>query len=700
MAREYPLERTRNIGIMAHIDAGKTTTTERILLYTGRIHRAGEVHDGAATMDWMEQEKERGITITSAATTCFWNEHRVNIIDTPGHVDFTAEVERSLRVLDGAIGLFCAVGGVEPQSETVWRQANRYDVPRLCFVNKMDRTGADFYHVLDMMQDRLGGRFVALQIPMGAGDMFTGLIDLISMRAVTYNDESKGAVSQESEIPRDMVELANQYREKLLEAVADFDDVVMAKFLDGNHEEITEDEIRAAVRKGTISLQIFPVLCGSAFKFKGVRRLLDAVVDFLPSPLDVPPVSGVSLNDESETVYRRASEEEPFSALAFKVMTDPYVGRLTYLRVYSGKLVAGAHVFNAATKRRERVGRLLQMHSNKREEIEVVYAGDIAAVIGLKNTTTGDTLCDEQNPVVLERMQFPEPVIDVAIEPKTKADQEQLGASLNKLAEEDPTFRLRQDPETGQTIISGMGELHLEIIVDRLRREFRVEANVGRPQVSYKEAFTRMVEAEGRYVRQTGGRGQYGHVWVRFEPGEPGTGFVFVDATVGGSVPKEYIKPVEEGIRQATESGPLAGYPVVDLKATLFDGSYHEVDSSEVAYKIAGSLAFREAGRKAEPVLLEPIMKVEVIVPGDYLGDVIGDLNSRRAQIHSITPRPDAQVVEANVPLSEMFGYATALRSATQGRAIYTMEFSKFQPAPKSITDEIVTKMTGAKSAA
>ncbi len=694
------MERTRNIGIMAHIDAGKTTTTERILLYTGRIHRAGEVHDGAATMDWMEQEKERGITITSAATTCFWNEHRVNIIDTPGHVDFTAEVERSLRVLDGAIGLFCAVGGVEPQSETVWRQANRYDVPRLCFVNKMDRTGADFYHVLDMMQDRLGGRFVALQIPMGAGDMFTGLIDLISMRAVTYNDESKGAVSQESEIPRDMVELANQYREKLLEAVADFDDVVMAKFLDGNHEEITEDEIRAAVRKGTISLQIFPVLCGSAFKFKGVRRLLDAVVDFLPSPLDVPPVSGVSLNDESETVYRRASEEEPFSALAFKVMTDPYVGRLTYLRVYSGKLVAGAHVFNAATKRRERVGRLLQMHSNKREEIEVVYAGDIAAVIGLKNTTTGDTLCDEQNPVVLERMQFPEPVIDVAIEPKTKADQEQLGASLNKLAEEDPTFRLRQDPETGQTIISGMGELHLEIIVDRLRREFRVEANVGRPQVSYKEAFTRMVEAEGRYVRQTGGRGQYGHVWVRFEPGEPGTGFVFVDATVGGSVPKEYIKPVEEGIRQATESGPLAGYPVVDLKATLFDGSYHEVDSSEVAYKIAGSLAFREAGRKAEPVLLEPIMKVEVIVPGDYLGDVIGDLNSRRAQIHSITPRPDAQVVEANVPLSEMFGYATALRSATQGRAIYTMEFSKFQPAPKSITDEIVTKMTGAKSAA
>lgn len=694
------MERTRNIGIMAHIDAGKTTTTERILLYTGRIHRAGEVHDGAATMDWMEQEKERGITITSAATTCFWNEHRVNIIDTPGHVDFTAEVERSLRVLDGAIGLFCAVGGVEPQSETVWRQANRYDVPRLCFVNKMDRTGADFYHVLDMMQDRLGGRFVALQIPMGAGDMFTGLIDLISMRAVTYNDESKGAVSQESEIPRDMVELANQYREKLLEAVADFDDVVMAKFLDGNHEEITEDEIRAAVRKGTISLQIFPVLCGSAFKFKGVRRLLDAVVDFLPSPLDVPPVSGVSLNDESETVYRRASEEEPFSALAFKVMTDPYVGRLTYLRVYSGKLVAGAHVFNAATKRRERVGRLLQMHSNKREEIEVVYAGDIAAVIGLKNTTTGDTLCDEQNPVVLERMQFPEPVIDVAIEPKTKADQEQLGASLNKLAEEDPTFRLRQDTETGQTIISGMGELHLEIIVDRLRREFRVEANVGRPQVSYKEAFSRAVEAEGRYVRQTGGRGQYGHVWVRFEPGEPTTGFVFVDATVGGSVPKEFIKPVEEGIRQAIQSGPLAGYPVADLKATLFDGSYHDVDSSEMAYKIAGSLAFREAGRKAAPVLLEPIMKVEVIVPGEYLGEVIGDLNSRRAQIHSITPRPDAQVVEANVPLSEMFGYATALRSATQGRAIYTMEFSKFQPAPKSITDEIVTKMTGAKSAA
>ncbi|OQB38317.1 MAG: Elongation factor G [Candidatus Latescibacteria bacterium ADurb.Bin168] len=700
MARQYPLERTRNIGIMAHIDAGKTTTTERILLYTGRIHRAGEVHDGAATMDWMEQEKERGITITSAATTCFWNDHRINIIDTPGHVDFTAEVERSLRVLDGAIGLFCAVGGVEPQSETVWRQANRYKVPRLCFVNKMDRTGADFYHVIEMMEDRLGGRFVALQIPIGAGDMYTGLVDLITMRAVTYTDESKGAVAQESEVPRDMVATAQQYREKLLETIADFDDTIMAKFLDGNHEDITEAEIRAAVRKATISLQIFPVLCGSAFKFKGVRRLLDAVVDYLPSPLDVPPVKGSALDDEEVTITRRASEDEPFSALAFKVMTDPYVGRLTYLRVYSGALTTGSYVYNSTTRRRERIGRLLQMHSNKREEIDVVYAGDIAAAIGLKNTTTGDTLCDEQHPVVLERMVFPEPVIDVAIEPKTKADQEQLGASLNKLAEEDPTFRLRQDPETGQTIISGMGELHLEIIVDRLRREFRVEANVGRPQVSYKEAFTRMVEAEGRYVRQTGGRGQYGHVWVRFEPGEPGTGFVFVDATVGGSVPKEYIKPVEEGIRQAMESGPLAGYPVVDLKATLFDGSYHEVDSSEVAYKIAGSLAFREAGRKAEPVLLEPIMKVEVIVPGDYLGDVIGDLNSRRAQIHSISPRPDAQVVEANVPLSEMFGYATALRSATQGRAIYTMEFSRFQPAPKSITDEIVTKMTGAKSAA
>ncbi|HPU84689.1 MAG TPA: elongation factor G [Candidatus Latescibacteria bacterium] len=700
MARQYPLERTRNIGIMAHIDAGKTTTTERILLYTGRIHRAGEVHDGAATMDWMEQEKERGITITSAATTCFWNDHRINIIDTPGHVDFTAEVERSLRVLDGAIGLFCAVGGVEPQSETVWRQANRYKVPRLCFVNKMDRTGADFYHVIEMMEDRLGGRFVALQIPIGAGDMYTGLVDLITMRAVTYTDESKGAVAQESEVPRDMVATAQQYREKLLETIADFDDTIMAKFLDGNHEDITEAEIRAAVRKATISLQIFPVLCGSAFKFKGVRRLLDAVVDYLPSPLDVPPVKGSALDDEEVTITRRASEDEPFSALAFKVMTDPYVGRLTYLRVYSGALTTGSYVYNSTTRRRERIGRLLQMHSNKREEIDVVYAGDIAAAIGLKNTTTGDTLCDEQHPVVLERMVFPEPVIDVAIEPKTKADQEQLGASLNKLAEEDPTFRLRQDPETGQTIISGMGELHLEIIVDRLRREFRVEANVGRPQVSYKEAFTRMVEAEGRYVRQTGGRGQYGHVWVRFEPGEPGTGFVFVDATVGGSVPKEYIKPVEEGIRQAMESGPLAGYPVVDLKATLFDGSYHEVDSSEVAYKIAGSLAFREAGRKAEPVLLEPIMKVEVIVPGDYLGDVIGDLNSRRAQIHSISPRPDAQVVEANVPLSEMFGYATALRSATQGRAIYAMEFSRFQPAPKSITDEIVTKMTGAKSAA
>jgi len=700
MARQYPLERTRNIGIMAHIDAGKTTTTERILFYTGRIHRTGEVHDGTATMDWMEQEKERGITITSAATTCFWNSHRINIIDTPGHVDFTAEVERSLRVLDGAIGLFCAVGGVEPQSETVWRQANRYKVPRLCFVNKMDRTGADFYHALAMMEERLGGSFVPLQIPMGAGEMFTGLIDLITMRAVTYQDESKGTVYSESELPRDMQEQARRYRERLLEAAADFDDAVMAKFLDGDHDDITEEEIRAAIRKGTIGLRIFPVLCGSAFRNKGIQRLMDAVVYYLPSPKDVPAIVGTKPGDESAKITRLSSEDEPFSALAFKVMTDPYVGRLTFVRVYSGVLDAGSYVYNSSTSRKERIGRLLQMHANKREEIKEVFAGDIAAVIGLKNTTTGDTLCDESHPVVLERMSFPEPVISVAIEPKTKADQEQLAASLNKLADEDPTFRLRQDVDTGQTVISGMGELHLEIIVDRLRREFRVEANVGRPQVAYKEAITKMVEAEGRYIRQTGGRGQYGHVWVRFEPGEPGSGFVFVDGIVGGAIPKEYIKPVGEGIRQAMESGPLAGYPVPDLKATLYDGSYHDVDSSEMAFKVAGSLAFREAARRAAPVILEPIMKVEVVVPQDYLGDVMGDLNSRRAQIHGIHPRSDAQVVDADVPLSEMFGYATALRSMTQGRAIYTMEFKHYQQSPKAVMDEIILKATGAKSAA
>ncbi len=700
MARGYPLKYTRNIGIMAHIDAGKTTTTERILFYTGRIHRTGEVHEGAAQMDWMEQEKERGITITSAATSCFWADHQINIIDTPGHVDFTAEVERSLRVLDGAIALFCAVGGVEPQSETVWRQANRYGVPRVAFVNKMDRTGADFYNVLGMMEERLGGRFVPLQIPIGSGDMFTGIIDLMSMKAITYNDDSQGSVFDESDIPRDMQELAVDYRERLIEATADFDDEIMEHFLEGSHSDITEAQLRRAVRAATLKQEIVPVLCGSAFKNKGVQRLLDGVISYLPSPLDVPPVVGHDLDDETVEVQRTSSEEEPFSALAFKVMTDPYVGRLTFIRVYSGVLEAGSYIYNASTGRRERIGRLLQMHANKREEIDRVHAGDIAAIIGLKNTTTGDTLCDEDQPISLERMTFPEPVISVAIEPKTKADQEQLAASLSKLAEEDPTFRLRQDEETGQTIISGMGELHLEIITDRLRREFKVEANVGRPQVAYKEAITATVEHTERYIRQSGGRGQYAHVELVFEPGESGSGYVFEDKVTGGSIPKEYIPSVQQGIRASMESGALAGYPILDVKAMLVDGSFHAVDSSEMAFKIAGSIAFRNAARKASPVLLEPMMKVEVVVPSDYLGDVMGDLNSRRGQIHGINPRPDAQVVDADVPLSEMFGYATSLRSMTQGRAIYTMEFKEYRQAPKSVQEEIVEKITGAKSAA
>jgi len=700
MAREYPLERTRNIGIMAHIDAGKTTTTERILFYTGRIHRTGEVHEGAAQMDWMEQEKERGITIQSAATSCFWRDHQINIIDTPGHVDFTAEVERSLRVLDGAVALFCGVGGVEPQSETVWRQANHYKVPRIAFVNKMDRTGADFYNVLRMMEERLGGRFVPMQMPIGAGDMFTGLIDLVTMKAVTFNDESQGSVFEEGDIPRDLQAQAQEYRERMIEAAADFDEEIMMAFLEGNHNDVPAEKIRKAIRKGALSIEIIPVFCGSAFKNKGVQRLLDAVIDLLPSPLDVPPIVGHSPDDETKKIERHPREDEPFSALSFKVMTDPYVGRLTFIRVYSGVLEAGSYAYNASTGRRERIGRLLRMHANKREEITRVAAGDIAAVIGLKNTTTGDTLSDEAHPIALERMTFPEPVIFVAIEPKTKADQEQLAAALAKLAEEDPTFRLRQDPDTGQTVISGMGELHLEIIVDRLRREFKVDANVGRPQVSYKEAITKTVEQDERYVRQSGGRGQYGHVKVIFEPGVPGTGFVFENKIVGGNVPKEYVPAIQQGIKESMANGVLAGYPVVDLKATLIDGSYHEVDSSEMAFKVAASLAFRNAARKAGAVLLEPIMNVEVVVPQDYLGDVMGDLNSRRGQIRGINPRPDAQVVEADVPLSEMFGYATSLRSMTQGRAIYTMEFKEYQQAPKAVQEELVTRVTGAKSAA
>jgi len=700
MAQDYPLERTRNIGIMAHIDAGKTTATERILFYTGRIHRTGEVHDGAATMDWMEQEKERGITITSAATTCFWDSHRINIIDTPGHVDFTAEVERSLRVLDGAIGLFCAVGGVEPQSETVWRQADRYCVPRLCFVNKMDRTGADFFNVLSMMEQRLGGRFVPLQIPIGSGEMFTGLVDLITMRAITYSDEAKGSIFSEGDVPRDMVEQANAYRERMIEAAADFDDDVMHHFIDGTTDDISEESLRNAIRKGTLEMQMYPVFCGSAFKNKGIRRLLDSVISYLPSPVDVPPVVGTIPDDESVEVTRDHTEDEPFSALAFKVATDPYVGRLTFMRIYSGVLTAGSYVYNASTGRKERIGRILRMHSNKREELEEVGAGDIAAVIGLKKTTTGDTLCDVDDPVRLERMTFPEPVITIAIEPKTKADQEQLAVSLNKLAEEDPTFQLRQDVDTGQTQISGMGELHLEIIVDRLRREFRVEANVGRPQVAYKEAITRTVDHVVRYVRQTGGRGQYAHVELTFEPGEPGTGLVFDDAIVGGSIPREYIPSVQRGIAAAMESGPVASFPVADIKATLTDGSYHEVDSSEMAFRAAGAMAFREAARKAAPVILEPVMKVEVTVPQDYLGDVMGDLNSRRAQVRGIVPRVEAQVVAADVPLSEMFGYATDLRSKTQGRAIYTMEFEEYRHAPRALMEGLVTLANGSRSAA
>ena len=692
MPREYSLEKTRNIGIMAHIDAGKTTTTERILYYTGRVHRMGEVHDGAATMDWMEQERERGITITSAATTCEWNDYRVYIIDTPGHVDFTAEVERSLRVLDGAVGLFCAVGGVEPQSETVWRQADRYHVPRIAFVNKMDRTGADFYRVLDMMEERLGTRFVPIQLPIGSGDIYSGLIDLAQMTAVSYPEDPLGVKFVEGEIPKDLVEKALFYREKLLEAVSDFDDHLMEKFLDG--KPISTSEIKRALRLATIHVKIVPVLCGSAFKNKGVQKLLDAVVDYLPSPVDLKEVSGYD-PDSKEERKRSVSDDEPFCSLAFKIMTDPYVGRLTYFRVYSGSLKAGSYVLNVNKERRERIGRLLQMHANKREEIEEVFAGDIAAVVGLKDTATGDTLASEKHPILLEAMQFAKPVIDVAIEPKTKADQEHLGTSMAKLMEEDPTFRVSTNPDTGQTIISGMGELHLEIIVDRLLREFKVAANVGRPQVAYKESIRKRVKSEGRFVRQSGGRGQYGHVLIEMGPGEPGSGFVFEDKVVGGTIPREFIKPVQEGIAEALSSGVLAGYPVEDVHVALYDGSYHDVDSSEMAFKIAGSIAFKEGAKKADPYLLEPIFDVEVVIPGEYMGEVIGDLNSRRGNIMGIVNRPDAQVVTAVVPLNEMFGYATRLRSLTQGRAIYTMQFSRYQEVPKGIADEIVAKVRG-----
>ena len=692
MARLVSLEKTRNIGIMAHIDAGKTTTTERILYYTGVSHKIGEVHEGTATMDWMAQEQERGITITSAATTCIWDDHRINIIDTPGHVDFTIEVERSLRVLDGAVAVFCSVGGVEPQSETVWRQADKYCVPRIAFINKMDRVGADFFRGVSMIKDRLKANPVPIQLPVGAEDTYKGVIDLVEMKAIIWDEESLGANYREEEIPAELREQAEEYREKMIEEIASHDDVLMEKYLGG--EELTTDEIINAIRKATIDILICPVICGSSFKNKGVQNLLDAVVAYLPSPLDIPAIKGIDADSQTE-IERKASDEEPFSALAFKIMTDPFVGQLCFFRVYSGVLNSGSYIYNSTKGRKERIGRLLKMHANKREEIKEVYAGDIAAAVGLKYTTTGDTLCPEDSPVILESIEFPEPVIAIAIEPKTKADQDKLGASLAKLASEDPSFRVKTDEETGQTIISGMGELHLEIIVDRLMREFKVEANVGKPQVAYRETITKKVKVEGKFVRQSGGRGQYGHVWLEVEPQEAGKGYEFVDAIKGGVVPREYIPAVDKGIQEATDTGILAGYPVVDVKITLVDGSYHEVDSSEMAFKIAGSMGFKEGCAKAGPILLEPIMSVEVVVPEEYMGDVIGDLNSRRGRIMGMEARGGAQVVGAMVPLAQMFGYATDVRSATQGRATYTMTFHHYEQVPKSVSEEIIAKVKG-----
>lgn len=687
MPRQFSLENTRNIGIMAHIDAGKTTTTERILFYTGRVHKIGETHEGSATMDWMEQERERGITITSAATTAQWKGTRINIIDTPGHVDFTVEVERSLRVLDGAVAVFCAKGGVEPRSENVWRQADKYKVPRMAYVNKMDIMGADFFNCIKMMKERLQANPVPIQLPIGKEDNFQGIIDLIEMKAYYYMDDL-GKVIEQRDIPEDMRELAEEYRTNLLENVAEYDEELMMKYLEG--EEITEAEIKAALRKGTIAVKAIPVLCGSSYKNKGVQRLLDAIVDYMPSPVDIEAIKGVSVDGETE-IERHASDDEPFSALAFKIMSDPYVGKLCFFRVYSGKLSSGSYVLNATKGKRERIGRLLMMHANHREEVDMVYAGDIAAAVGLKETTTGDTLCDEANPVILESMNFPEPVIHVAIEPKTKAGQEKMALALQKLAEEDPTFRTYTDQETGQTIIAGMGELHLEIIVDRLLREFKVEANVGNPQVAYKETIRKSVKSEGKYIRQSGGKGQYGHCWIEIEPKERGTGYEFVNKIVGGVIPKEYIPAVDAGIQSAMNNGVLAGYPVVDVKVTLYDGSYHEVDSSEMAFKVAASMAFKEGMKKADPVILEPIMKVVVTVPEDYMGDVIGDLNSRRGRIEGMEARAGAQVIHAYVPLAEMFGYATALRSRSQGRGVFSMEISHFEEVPKNIQEQIIS---------
>ena len=690
MGREFSLEKTRNIGIMAHIDAGKTTTTERILFYTGRIHKIGETHEGASQMDWMEQEAERGITITSAATTAKWKNHRINIIDTPGHVDFTVEVERSLRVLDGSVTVLCAKGGVEPQSETVWRQADKYHVPRMVYVNKMDIMGADFYNVVHMMKDRLKCNAVPVQIPIGSEDDFKGLIDLIEMKAYVYYDDL-GQDERKEDIPAELMDKAEEYQAALLESVAETDETLMEKYLEG--EELTIDEIKKAIRKATIANEMVPVLCGSSYRNKGVQNLLDAVIDYMPSPLDIPPIKGIVPGTEEET-ERPASDDEPFSALAFKIMTDPFVGKLCFFRVYSGTLASGSHVYNSTKDNKERIGRILQMHANNRQDIDMVYSGDIAAAVGLKNTTTGDTLCDEKNPVILESMEFPEPVIRVAIEPKTKAGQEKMGIALSKLAEEDPTFRTYTDDDTGQTIIAGMGELHLEIIVDRLLREFKVEANVGKPQVSYRETIKKPVHIEHKYARQSGGKGQYGHVVFDMEPLEPGTGYIFENKIVGGAIPKEYIPAVDAGVQGAMQSGVLAGYPVVDVKVTLVDGSYHEVDSSEMAFKIAASMAFKEGCRKADSVILEPIMKVVVNVPEEYMGDVMGDLNSRRGQIQGMEARTGAQEITANVPLSEMFGYATELRSRTQGRGQYVMEPSHFEELPKSIMEKIIKERT------
>ncbi|CUN41702.1 elongation factor G [Mitsuokella jalaludinii] len=691
MAREYSLEKTRNIGIMAHIDAGKTTTTERILFYTGVNHKIGEVHDGAATMDWMVQEQERGITITSAATTCHWKNHRINIIDTPGHVDFTVEVERSLRVLDGAVAVLTARGGVEPQTETVWRQAENYNVPRMAYVNKMDITGADFFNVIKMMKERLNANAVAIQLPIGAEDTFKGIIDLVKMEAIVYEDDL-GKVEDEVAIPDDMKDQAEEYREILLEALSELDDDFMEKYLGG--EEITEDEIKAVIRKGTVSCKLCPVTCGTSYRNKGVQPLLDAIVDYMPAPTDIPPIAGIN-PETGEEDHRPSSDDEPFAALAFKIMTDPYVGKLAFFRVYSGILDGGSYVYNSTKGKKERIGRILQMHANNRKEIDRVYSGDIAAAVGLKDTTTGDTLCDEEHPIILESMVFPDPVISVAVEPSTKNDQEKMGVALQKLAEEDPTFRVRTDQETGQTIISGMGELHLQIIVDRMLREFKVDCKVGEPQVAYRETIRKSVEAEGKFVRQSGGHGQYGHCWLKLEPQEPGEGFSFENKVVGGAIPKEFIKPIEDGVKQAMEAGVVAGYPMVDIKATVFDGSFHEVDSSEAAFKVAGSMAFRNGAEKANPVLLEPYVKVEVTVPEEYMGDVIGDLNSRRGRIDGMEARNGSQVITGFVPLSEMFGYSTDLRSKTQGRGNYSMEVAYYDEVPKNIADKIVAKNKG-----